>query len=148
MRTDGTLQSSLRTVTLTVNPASLRVAISEIMYHPQSENDAEEYIELVNLGTSAGQFGGLAIHPRRVIHDSRACRRRVSCRAARLVVAANALTFGLKYLSVSNFVGGWVGQLSNRGEEIELEDAAGQPRGHGRVRGPGRLGGPPTRAAG
>jgi VCBS repeat-containing protein len=122
--TDGTLQSPVRTVTLTVNPASLRVAISEIMYHPQSENDAEEYIELVNLGTSAVNLAGWQF-TRGVSFLFPSAAQTNLAPGQRLVVAANAAVFGQKYASVSNFVGGWTGQLSNRGEEIELEDAMG-----------------------
>ncbi len=34
------------------------VIISEIMYHPASENPKEEYIELLNTGTSAAALNG------------------------------------------------------------------------------------------
>ena len=36
------------------------MVINEIMYHPASENDAQEYIELLNSGTRGRRRGGLA----------------------------------------------------------------------------------------
>jgi VCBS repeat-containing protein len=121
---DGALRSPIRTATLTVNPASLRVVISEIMYHPQSENDAEEYIELVNIGSTAVNVAGWQF-TRGVSFTLPSVPAANLAPGQRLVVAANAAAFAAKYPGVSNFVGGWVGQLSNRGEEIELEDALG-----------------------
>ena len=42
-----------------------------------------------------------------------------------LVVAADTATFAAKYSAVTNVIGGWEGQLSNRGEEIDLVDSTG-----------------------
>ena len=43
-----------------------------------------------------------------------------------LVVAADVAAFQAKYPGVVNVVGGWTGQLSNSGEDVELEDALGE----------------------
>ena len=67
--TDGTLFSPIRTVTFTVEPAALRVQINEVMYHPSSESDAEEFIELVNTGTASVDLARLAVHSRRFLYD-------------------------------------------------------------------------------
>ena len=101
---------------------SVQVLISEIMYHPGSEDVAEEYIELYNRGfdpvdlldwqISAGvqfTFPGVTLNP-----------------GEYLVVAADLAAFPAKYPGVTNVVDGWEGRLSNGGERIELIDATQQ----------------------
>ena len=95
--------------------------ISEIMYHPQSDDDREEYIELFNPGPTAIDLTGWRftdgvdfVFPSVTVAGGEY-----------LVVAADVAAFAAKYPDVSNVVGGWSGQLSNRGEDIELENAAG-----------------------
>ncbi|HEX5176070.1 MAG TPA: lamin tail domain-containing protein, partial [Chthoniobacteraceae bacterium] len=103
------------------------VVINEIMYHPSSENNGEEFIELTNTSsvtidlsgwrfTSGVSFivpGGVTIAP-----------------GAYLVIAANPATFHAKYPGVTNFIGasGWAGQLSNSANKITLEDNLGNER--------------------
>jgi hypothetical protein len=95
------------------------VVISEIMYHPASHLETQEFIELYNAGgqtvSLAGwrlvdgvqfEFGDVSI-------DS----------GGYLVVAANLAAFTAIYPAVPNVVGGWEGQLSNAGEAIRLVDA-------------------------
>jgi hypothetical protein len=98
------------------------IVINEIMYHPSSENSAEEYIELFNKGSETVALQGWRFS------------RGVDFTFANplslgpgeyLVVAADVAAFRAKYSLVTNVVGGWVGRLSNRHEEIELENAAG-----------------------
>jgi hypothetical protein len=97
-----------------------QVRINEIMYHPASELNTEEYIELVNSGPtnvnlaswrfSKGvqfTFPGITIS-----------------NGAYLVVAADVATFTNKYPGVRNVVGGWVGRLSNSRNVVNLDDAA------------------------
>lgn len=101
------------------------VVIDELMYHPQSENSAEEYVELFNSGaahvdvsgwkfTKGVQFtfpAGTTIAP-----------------GGYLVVAADGAAFAAKYPGVTNFVAGWSGTLSNSGNKVKLEDALGATR--------------------
>jgi VCBS repeat-containing protein len=122
--TDGTLFSPIRTVTFTVEPAALRVQINEVMYHPSSENDAEEFIELVNTGTATVDLAGWQF-TRGVSFTIPSVPQAMLGAGQILVVAADATVFATLYPGVTNVVGGWTGQLSNRGEEIELSDAAG-----------------------
>ena len=95
------------------------VVLTEIMYHPGSENDREEYVELYNttgdsLNLAGWHFGrGLSFTFSNLLLAPRAY----------LVVAADETAFRAKYPTVTNVVGNWVGRLSNRDEEIELEDA-------------------------
>ncbi len=97
------------------------VVISEIMYHPSSNNDLEEYIELANLGTGSVNLNGWQFtagvsftFPNIAIPAGQ-----------RLVVARDVATFSAKYPSVTNVVGGWTGQLSDGTERITLEDLGG-----------------------
>ena len=104
--------------------ARATVLISEIMYHPASENIAEEFIELYNpgptnetlTGWSFGKgvqftFPAVALGPGNF-----------------LVVAADLATFSAKYPDVTNVIGNWTGRLSNSHETIELQDAGGGKR--------------------
>jgi hypothetical protein len=97
------------------------VIISEIMYHPSSENVLEEYIELLNKGATAVNVTGWKLvsgvqftFPNATIPP-----------AGYLVVAANVAAFTAKYPGVTNVVGNWTGILNNSGEDIDLDDASG-----------------------
>jgi len=95
---------------------SIDIVINELMYHPSSELDAEEYIELYNNGDApvnltGWQFSeGVDYTFGNVTIDS----------GQYLVVAADVSAFTAKYPSVTNVVGGWIGKLSNNSEDIEL----------------------------
>lgn len=109
-------------LTLGFYPATAQVRISEVMYHPASENPAEEYIELRNVaGTNVNLAGwrftkgisftfsnNLVLPPNGI-----------------LVVVAKSGAFSAKYPAVTNFVGDWVGQLSNTDEDLRLENSSG-----------------------
>ncbi len=105
-----------------------KILISEIMYHPYNsahplvEDIREEFFELFNSGdrpvrlagwrTTRGvdfAFPDVTIQPE-----------------SYLVVAADVEIFQIKYPSVANVVGGWVGRLSNSGETLELTNARGR----------------------
>src|SRR4051794_22370308 len=95
------------------------VIINEIMYHPSSENVAEEYIELFNnspTNTSVANWkfskGVLFTFPNVTIPAG-----------GYLVVAANVAAFTNKYPGVASVVGGWTGRLSNSRNDIDLDDA-------------------------
>lgn len=121
LATDGTLDSAVTTVTLAVVAAADSILISEIMYHPQSENNAEEFVELFNRGDAPIDVGGWQftsginfVLPSVVIPPG-----------GYLVVAADSAVFTNTYGSAPLLVGGWTGGLSNRGERIRLVDATG-----------------------
>lgn len=110
------------TYTLNTNLVETAIVINEIMFHPSSEREDEEYIELLNTGpvtinlTGWRLRGGVSFtFPNVTLAPNRF-----------LVVAAKAASFSAKYPGVTNVIGDWRGVLSNAGEEIELENAAGQ----------------------
>ncbi len=106
----------------TLDTNSSGVVISEIMYHPSSENVLEEYIELFNKGGSAVSLSGWQLSAGVSFTFSN-----VSIPAGGyLVVAADVTTFTNKYPGVTNVVGNWTGTLRNQGEDIDLDNAAGQ----------------------
>ncbi len=98
------------------------VVINEIMYHPQSENVLEEYVELFNRTGSAVDLAGWRFS-RGIQFDFPDV---VIPAGGYLVVAADVATFQAKYPAVANVVGNWTGILSNSREQIDLEDAGGQ----------------------
>jgi hypothetical protein len=98
------------------------VIISEIMYHPSSENSKEEYIELLNTATNDVSLNGWSFKSGIQFTFTNV----TLLAGAYLVVASDVATFKSKYPSVNNVVGGWQGLLSNSDEEIELEDAFGK----------------------
>ena len=100
---------------------SRQVLITEIMYHPSSENDLEEYIEIYNAGTEAVDLNGWQF-ARGVDFTFPAT---VLASGEYLVVAADQAAFAAKYPGVTNVVAGWTGKLSNKSETIELVDALG-----------------------
>src|SRR2546426_12492518 len=98
------------------------VIINELMYHPLSENSAEEYIELFNAGTNTLNLRGW-----RFTTGVRFTFPEVALApGAYLVVAANEAAFTNQFPTVTNYVAGWDGILSNSGQLLELADAQGQ----------------------
>ena len=53
---DGALESETVHVSIAVGSAGESIAITEIMCHPANENDAEEYVEIRNVGASPINF--------------------------------------------------------------------------------------------
>ena len=105
----------------TLDTNATGVLISEIMYHPSSENVLEEYIELHNKGASAVNLNGW-----RLSAGVQYTFANVSIPAGGyLVVAANTNTFAAKYPGVTNVVGNWTGFLNNSGENIDLDNQFG-----------------------
>ena len=98
-----------------------QVVISEIMYHPPSDDVRDEWIELYNSGDAAVDVRDYRFNdgveftlPSRNI-----------AAGGYLVVAADLQRFQLYHPAVPNVVGSWLGQLSNSGESIELVDSNG-----------------------
>ncbi|MFO1512112.1 MAG: lamin tail domain-containing protein [Verrucomicrobiota bacterium] len=102
--------------------AQAQVRITEIMYHPSSENPAEEFVEVQNVaGTNVNLAGwrftkGISFSFTNAI---------VLPAGGRVVVVANTNAFAIKYPSVTNYLGNWAGTLNNSDETIRIEDALG-----------------------
>ncbi len=117
---DGSAESAEVTVTLSVVDPLDAIVINEIMYHPGSEDSAEEYIELQNIGNVALNLFGWRItkgvdftFPDVTVPPD-----------GFLVVAADTAAFEAAYGALPNVIGNWTGRLSNGGELIRLRDAA------------------------
>ncbi len=109
------------TVTFQVGPDLDSVVINEIMYHPSSEDDLEEYIELTNIGENPVNLEGWRIgsgveftFPAITLEPG-----------GFLAVAADVASFELAYGAMPNVTGGWTGRLSNSGERIRLYESSG-----------------------
>jgi hypothetical protein len=102
------------------------IVISEIMFHPSPdipEDKAREWIEIHNAGANLVNISGWRFaegveftFPSNTVLDP----------GGYLVVAANLAAFQGQFPGVANVVGDWIGQLSNNGEEIRLEDTQGE----------------------
>ncbi|HEX2749288.1 MAG TPA: lamin tail domain-containing protein, partial [Verrucomicrobiales bacterium] len=104
--------------------ARAEVVINEIMYHPSSENTAEEYIELYNTGATAADVSGWKF----TSGVSMTLPALTSIPAGGyLVVTASPAVFHTKYPGVTNYVtsAGWTGLLSNSANSVVLKNAAG-----------------------
>ncbi len=103
------------------------VVISEIMYHPSSENVAEEFIELHNTGLSAADLSGWQFSSGVAFTFPNGTS---IAAGGYLVVAADPATFHAKYPAVANYVAstGWTGRLSNSANKVTLADALGGTR--------------------
>ncbi|MBL9202998.1 MAG: lamin tail domain-containing protein [Opitutaceae bacterium] len=97
------------------------VVFNEIMYHPASERAEEEYVELHNTGASSVNLEGWSI----VRGVSYTFPNVTIAPGGYLVVAADRTAFSRKYPTVTNFVAGWSGRLSNSGDTLILKEAAG-----------------------
>jgi hypothetical protein len=95
------------------------IVINEIMYHPISNDDADQYIELYNRGTNPVNIGywrfidgiDFTFPPRTVVAPG-----------AYIVVAKNAAHLMMNYpqLNPTNTFGDFGGQLSHAGERLAL----------------------------
>lgn len=105
------------------SPVAVRpVVISEIMYHPSTDDDRQEFVELTNTGSTAVDLTGWKFtdgvdftFPTLTIPAG-----------GQVVVAADLTQFRQVYGSNLPAVGSWVGQLSDRGETITLRDTLGR----------------------
>lgn len=108
--------------TLESVPLGAGVLVNEIMYHPASEAESDEYIELFNTNSAPVSLVGWSLtggvnfeFPNVTIAAN-----------GYLVVAANLTAFHARYPGVANAVGGWTGRLSNNDDLIRLRNALGQ----------------------
>ncbi len=99
------------------------VVINEIMYHPVSEDDADEYIELHNIGSSAVSLAGWSF-TRGISYDFPTTT--VIPAGGYLVVARDRARLTARYgLDPSQVLGNYRGNLDDGGEKIRLRDANG-----------------------
>jgi hypothetical protein len=99
-----------------------KIVINEIFFHPSTERIDQEWFELHNVDTVSVNLTGW-----RITQGVDFTFPNVSIPAGGyLVVAANVEAFQAKYPGVTNVVGGWLGQLSNTDEDIQLETATGE----------------------
>ena len=106
------------------------VIINEIMYHPITESDDDEYIELYNRGTSNVNLGGWQFTKGiEYTFPTNA----ILAPGGYLVVARNVTNLIARYpqLSVTNTFGDYSGKLANSGERVVLAklDDPGDPEG-------------------
>ncbi|MHB1305798.1 MAG: lamin tail domain-containing protein [Limisphaerales bacterium] len=101
--------------------ADEHVLITELMYHPSSEDSREEFVELHNPGSQPVNLAGW-----RFTAGVRFTFPSVTIApGGYLAVAADPATFTTLHPTVTQVVGGWEGILSNSGQSIELVDAQG-----------------------
>src|SRR5438552_8042407 len=96
------------------------VVINEVMYHPPSTNLLEEWFELYNPGSNTVNLSGWQIT--KGVAFTFPSNTFVAA-GGYLVVAADRPIFASKHPGVTNYVGGWVGDL---GHSLELSDNTGQ----------------------
>ena len=114
---DGAMASTPVTVTIKVGLDPEWIVINEIMFHPLTDNDAEEYIELYNTGPAPLNLGGWRFDkgvdftfPSVTVPSG-----------GYLVVAADIASFNAAYGAVPVLLGGWTGSLANGGETVRLQ---------------------------
>jgi hypothetical protein len=100
-----------------------QVAIDEIHYHPRSDLQEDEFIEIHNPGPSAVDLSGWAFTDGVDFRFPQGAR---IAAGGHLAIARDAARIRGKYgLGPDEVLGDFAGALSNGGEEIRLEDAAG-----------------------
>lgn len=108
--------------------SSASPVINELMFHPPSslgnpENVLQEWIEVYNPDTLSADVSGWKFT--KGVNYTLPAATTVPA-GGYLVIAANVAEFTAAHPGFAGtVVGGWVGQLSNSGEQIQLEDAAG-----------------------
>ena len=121
-RSSPTVLRALLALLLAAVPCRAGIVINEIHYHPASEDDREEFIELHNTGAAAVDVGGWAFTSG--VRFTLPAATTVPA-GGFLVVAADAATFAGLHPAVTHFVAGWSGRLSNSSNKITLVDANG-----------------------
>jgi spore coat protein CotH len=104
-----------------LSPAGAAVVINEIMYHPASGNENEEYFELYNTGPGTVTFTGWRLSG--VGYTFPAGKTLAANRY--LVIAKSVAAFHARYpASTADVIGDYPGNLNNDGEQLTLYDAA------------------------
>ncbi len=102
-------------------PLAADVLISEIMFHANTGDLGDEYIELFNRGDQVASLAGWRFDKGVDFTFGPA-----SLAAGQyLVVAADLAKFQAKYPGVANVVGNWTGRLSNSSDTLELVNSVG-----------------------
>jgi hypothetical protein len=112
------------TVTIIISKPQARVVINEIMFNTLGDKPQEEFIELHNAGSLEIDLSGWRISKGVSYTFPENTRLGIG---GFLVITADRLTFRTRYPTFQGkLVGNWIGQLSNSGEKIQLEDATGK----------------------
>jgi CotH kinase protein/Lamin Tail Domain/Chitobiase/beta-hexosaminidase C-terminal domain len=115
----GNTWSALSEATFAVGPVAESLRISEIMYHPDDPNT--EYIELTNIGAETINLNFVKFTKG---IDFAFSEIELASQAYALVVR-DVAAFEAHYGPGLPVVGAYAGSLSNAGEQVELQDAAG-----------------------
>jgi hypothetical protein len=92
------------------------------MYHPLGNTPSQEFIEIHNRSGSAVDLSGWRFADG--VNYTFPAGTTIPA-GAYIAVAANVAAFQAAHPGVSNVIGGWTGELSNSGEQIDLVDADG-----------------------
>jgi hypothetical protein len=122
----GTTWSALNEATYAIGPVAESLRVSEIMYHPIDNGDPKdpnmEYIELTNIGSASISLNlvrftqGVDFVFPDIVLAPKAC----------TLVVKDVAAFVGRYGVDLPIAGQYTGSLSNAGERIELQDAAGR----------------------
>ncbi len=118
--------SALNEATFTVGPVADKLRITEIMYHPQDTGQPDEpnaeFIELKNIGAETLNLNLVSLtngidftFPALELAGGEY-----------ILVVKDVSAFAARYGTGFNIAGWYYGSLDNRGERIELKDAAGR----------------------
>ncbi len=102
--------------------AQAQVRVTEIMYHPASENPAEEFVEVQNVAATNVNLTGWRFSKGISFTFANGV---VLAPGGFLVVAADTNVFAAKYPAVTSVIGNWTGTLNNSDETIRLTDGLG-----------------------
>ena len=123
---DGGTWSALNEAVYAVGPVAENLRITEIMYHPQSQNEPsdpnEEFIELTNIGAVT-----INLNLVKFTNGINFTFPSVELAPGEYVVVVQDIeAFETRYGTQINIAGQYAGRLANNGERIRLENAIGQ----------------------
>ncbi|MDB4550168.1 lamin tail domain-containing protein, partial [Akkermansiaceae bacterium] len=105
---------------------STNLVISELNYHPQSDDDAVEFIELMNIGNNAIDLSGVEFIRGVTFNFDQNSTLSIPILAPeeRIVLVGKSADFAIEYPGIP-IAGEFIGDLSNTGENITLLAADG-----------------------